>query len=172
MNLTLKVPAALATLLALAGCGAPTETVEAVSTPAPMPVSAPVKVAPTLPPIIIHSTKSSLPPVAQPVDSPRPVRQRVTVRSRPASGSNDLARDFPVAEPPRRSSRVSTTRETSSLRGTTPRISSDASEISPQNLGGACSGGATAICADGTTSFSASRRGTCSHHGGVARWCN
>lgn len=34
-----------------------------------------------------------------------------------------------------------------------------------------CPAGAMAICCDGTTSFSASRRGTCSHHGGVCRWC-
>lgn len=31
-------------------------------------------------------------------------------------------------------------------------------------------GGATAICRDGTYSYSQSRRGTCSHHGGVRRW--
>jgi len=30
--------------------------------------------------------------------------------------------------------------------------------------------GATAICNDGTYSYSAHRRGTCSHHGGVAQW--
>ncbi|HVI69822.1 MAG TPA: DUF3761 domain-containing protein, partial [Magnetospirillaceae bacterium] len=30
--------------------------------------------------------------------------------------------------------------------------------------------GATAECNDGTYSFSANRRGTCSHHGGVASW--
>ena len=30
--------------------------------------------------------------------------------------------------------------------------------------------GATARCVDGTYSFSTSRRGTCSHHGGVAQW--
>lgn len=30
--------------------------------------------------------------------------------------------------------------------------------------------GATARCVDGTYSFSRSRRGTCSHHGGVAEW--
>ena len=30
--------------------------------------------------------------------------------------------------------------------------------------------GATAQCRDGTFSFSRSRRGTCSYHGGVARW--
>ncbi|BCW08923.1 hypothetical protein NtRootA4_40930 [Arthrobacter sp. NtRootA4] len=31
-------------------------------------------------------------------------------------------------------------------------------------------GGATALCNDGTLSFSATHRGTCSHHGGVAVW--
>lgn len=31
-------------------------------------------------------------------------------------------------------------------------------------------GGATAICEDGTYSYSQSRRGTCSHHGGVQSW--
>jgi len=31
-------------------------------------------------------------------------------------------------------------------------------------------GGASAQCRDGTFSFSQSRRGTCSHHGGVAKW--
>lgn len=30
--------------------------------------------------------------------------------------------------------------------------------------------GASARCRDGTYSFSQSRRGTCSHHGGVAVW--
>ncbi len=32
-----------------------------------------------------------------------------------------------------------------------------------------CSG-ATAICRDGTCSYSQHRQGTCSHHGGVAKW--
>lgn len=32
------------------------------------------------------------------------------------------------------------------------------------------SAGATAKCNDGTYSFSQHRRGTCSHHGGVAVW--
>lgn len=30
--------------------------------------------------------------------------------------------------------------------------------------------GATAKCRDGTFSFSLHRQGTCSHHGGVAKW--
>jgi hypothetical protein len=32
--------------------------------------------------------------------------------------------------------------------------------------------GATAKCGDGSYSFSRNRRGTCSHHGGVAQWLN
>lgn len=35
---------------------------------------------------------------------------------------------------------------------------------------GSVPAGASAKCGDGTYSFSQSRRGTCSHHGGVARW--
>jgi len=35
---------------------------------------------------------------------------------------------------------------------------------------GAVPAGATAQCADGTYSFSTHRQGTCSHHGGVAKW--
>src|SRR5579871_1417290 len=39
----------------------------------------------------------------------------------------------------------------------------------PENCSSAPKG-ATAQCGDGTYSFSRSRRGTCSHHGGVAKW--
>ena len=35
---------------------------------------------------------------------------------------------------------------------------------------GVAPAGASAQCRDGSFSFSAHRRGTCSHHGGVARW--
>ena len=39
-----------------------------------------------------------------------------------------------------------------------------------RTLDGRPPAGATARCRDGTYSFSRSRRGTCSHHGGVADW--
>jgi Protein of unknown function (DUF3761) len=39
----------------------------------------------------------------------------------------------------------------------------------PENCSSAPQG-ATAQCRDGSYSFSQSRRGTCSHHGGVAKW--
>jgi hypothetical protein len=48
----------------------------------------------------------------------------------------------------------------------------DGNEVhSPANtVDGSVPAGASARCADGTYSFSQSRRGTCSHHGGVAQW--
>lgn len=42
-------------------------------------------------------------------------------------------------------------------------------DLAPQ-LAAQAPAGATAQCRDGSYSFSASRRGTCSHHGGVAQW--
>lgn len=41
---------------------------------------------------------------------------------------------------------------------------------SPQASPSGPPSGASAQCRDGTYSFSRSRRGTCSHHGGVSRW--
>ncbi|WP_431636442.1 DUF3761 domain-containing protein [Dyella sp. KULCS107] len=56
-----------------------------------------------------------------------------------------------------------------------PRNRSDRSNpvprlITPTQVGADVPAGASAQCRDGTYSFSRSRRGTCSHHGGVARW--
>jgi SH3-like domain-containing protein len=42
---------------------------------------------------------------------------------------------------------------------------------SPIPLTGCSAAGAMAICKDGTTSFSKTRQGTCSGHGGVSVWC-
>lgn len=39
-----------------------------------------------------------------------------------------------------------------------------------KSIDGGVPSGASARCRDGTYSFSANRRGTCSHHGGVATW--
>ena len=41
---------------------------------------------------------------------------------------------------------------------------------SPAYSSGGPPAGATALCNDGTYSFSQHRQGTCSHHGGVAKW--
>lgn len=48
---------------------------------------------------------------------------------------------------------------------------SDGQQVhSPAYSSGVAPAGATAVCRDGTYSFSQHRSGTCSHHGGVARW--
>jgi hypothetical protein len=51
-------------------------------------------------------------------------------------------------------------------------VNKDGQEIhSPaHSKSGAVPAGATARCGDRTYSFSQHRRGTCSHHGGVAAW--
>lgn len=46
------------------------------------------------------------------------------------------------------------------------------SVVFPTRLPEFYGGGATARCRDGTLSYSARRRGTCSHHGGVSVWLN
>ena len=48
---------------------------------------------------------------------------------------------------------------------------SDGQQVhSPAYSSGGVPAGATALCGDGTYSFSQHRSGTCSHHGGVAQW--
>jgi hypothetical protein len=48
---------------------------------------------------------------------------------------------------------------------------SDGQQVhSPAYSSGGVPAGATAVCRDGTYSFSQHRSGTCSHHGGVAKW--
>ena len=48
---------------------------------------------------------------------------------------------------------------------------SDGKQVhSPAYSSGSVPAGATALCGDGTYSFSQHRSGTCSHHGGVAKW--
>lgn len=57
--------------------------------------------------------------------------------------------------------------------GGTGHSRSSGNGSSPSHTGGgdtSVPAGATAICRDGTVSYSQHRRGTCSHHGGVAQW--
>lgn len=49
-------------------------------------------------------------------------------------------------------------------------INSNGNEVHSPAYSNTVPDGATAICRDGTYSFSQHRRGTCSYHGGVAQW--
>lgn len=71
--------------------------------------------------------------------------------------------------------KVSDTRATyakSGSKGKKYYINSKGKRVQSPTLYDAAPAGATALCRDGTYSFSRSRRGTCSHHGGVERWLN
>ena len=49
-------------------------------------------------------------------------------------------------------------------------INTDGNKVQSPTYYNTAPAGATARCTDGTYSFSQHRRGTCSHHGGVAQW--
>ncbi|WP_425290790.1 DUF3761 domain-containing protein [Spirosoma linguale] len=49
-------------------------------------------------------------------------------------------------------------------------INSEGNRVQSPTFYTAPPAGASAECRDGSYSFSQSRRGTCSHHGGVKRW--
>ena len=49
-------------------------------------------------------------------------------------------------------------------------INSDGERVQSPTYYNSVPAGATALCRDGTYSFSRNRRGTCSHHGGVSKW--
>lgn len=51
-------------------------------------------------------------------------------------------------------------------------INSQGKEVHSPAYASSIPQGASAVCGDGTYSFSQSRRGTCSHHGGVSEWLN
>lgn len=54
--------------------------------------------------------------------------------------------------------------------GSSSYIDVDGHQVSSPVYASSAPDGATAKCYDGTYSFSHHRRGTCSHHGGVAEW--
>ncbi len=59
---------------------------------------------------------------------------------------------------------------TSGLSNDNTYINSNGTEVHSPAYSNTAPAGATAICGDGTYSFSLHRSGTCSHHGGVAQW--
>jgi hypothetical protein len=75
------------------------------------------------------------------------------------------------ADPPAQSSAVTTTQAPHLIEsGTYTNSAGDQIHRPAHTDTGKPPAGASAQCGDLSYSFSASRRGTCSHHGGVARW--
>jgi len=96
----------------------------------------------------IYSTPTN-PPTLTPTDAPTPTKIYVTPTNTPA----------PTVIPSQ-----------SGLSNDNYYTNNAGSEIHSPAYSNSVPSGATAICGDGTYSFSQSRRGTCSHHGGVSQW--
>ncbi len=78
---------------------------------------------------------------------------------------------YPTATPiPTKASTAVPTYGSSGLSNDDTYINSRGVEVRSPAYSDSVPPGASAICRDGTYSFSQSRRGTCSHHGGVAQW--
>jgi len=66
--------------------------------------------------------------------------------------------------------KLSVSRNENSKTKTTTQKTVNQTEIKKKKETPSIPSGATARCKDGTLSYSKSRRGTCSHHGGVSTW--
>ncbi|GHB43729.1 hypothetical protein GCM10010331_34110 [Streptomyces xanthochromogenes] len=99
--------------------------------------------------------------------------------STPAPAASEAARDAGAAPTPSveednsgsvSGSSGSTGGDSASSTGGSSSSGDDASSSSSASGSQQAPAGATALCNDGSYSYSAHRRGTCSHHGGVATW--
>jgi acyl-homoserine lactone acylase PvdQ len=89
---------------------------------------------------------------------------RLTVPNHPSPVEQSASgNDSPPAARPQRESRATTG-------GGDTYINSFGEEVPRPRRSASVPDGASARCRDGTYSFSRNRRGTCSHHGGVAQW--
>src|SRR5215472_15569859 len=96
--------------------------------------------------LLLVTVFQSIFPQAQPKTSPTPATQATYKADPPATTSGPCAADYY-----RNSNGVCVHRPIKTQNTSVPN-------------------GATARCRDGSYSFSQHRRGTCSHHGGVAKW--
>jgi hypothetical protein len=101
--------------------------------------------------LVSSSPVTSVEPTASPV-----VKPSVTVQPKPT----------PTATP----KPTATPSQSTTLSNDNYYTNSGGNEVHSPAYSNNIPSGATAICGDGTYSFSQSRRGTCSHHGGVSQW--
>jgi len=109
------------------------------------------------------NVNSSVEATATPVVTP--VSAVKTTPSISPSSSPEQVIVAPVATP------VSTnTPAASSLSNDDYYTNVDGNSVHAPAMSNSVPAGASAVCGDGSYSFSQHRSGTCSHHGGVARW--
>jgi len=135
----------------------------AISSSTPIPTNTPQ-------PSNTPQPTNTLPPSLTPSNTiiPAVTSKAITISTEPPTLSRPTATLVPPTKTPTRPLPTRTPAPTLPLPTWTPVIVS-VPTAAPAT--GGCVIGAMAICCDGTTSFSANRRGTCSRHGGVCRWC-
>lgn len=119
-------------------------------------------VAPTITPTETPTPTIQPTPTNTPVPTLTPTNTAYTSRAYSAPTSMYIP---PTQEPPAAQSNIQLDNNNYYINSAGNTVHSPA-----DTLDGSVPAGASARCADGTYSFSASRRGTCSHHGGVETW--
>lgn len=142
----------------------PAPTVSPSTQPSAAPVATPDATPTPLPSVIPTpsptSTHTALPkPSLKPVVTPTPLS---TIKPSPSIAVTPKPTPTPTSIP--------TPVVNSGLSNDNTYINSAGNEVHSPAYSNSVPAGATAVCGDGTYSFSQSRRGTCSHHGGVAQW--
>ena len=134
------------TLIGAVGGGTPSSTgqptAQVATTPSPTIAGSPTPAFVVATPVAPSPTPTPPPPTVAPTPVPTPVRPTPVPTRVPT----------PVAAAP------------------VSGLGANAASRSSDPDAAAAAAGASAVCADGTYSFSQHRSGTCSHHGGVHWW--
>ncbi len=143
-------------LLVAAGCGVETVPTGRVTPPSGTVLTSPTSTSSWAPPTTVPTPQALVPPTTAAVEMPTSVKvpapvetPKPTVRAKPTSAAKapnpvDCGSDY--------------------YRNT------DGNCVHRPATGPGAADGATAICKDGSSSYSQNRRGTCSGHGGVRTW--
>jgi hypothetical protein len=100
-------------------------------------------------------------------------QNNVSIPSTNSIDSSQIASSTPTLKPsstPTLKPTPTSTPSNNDLSNDTTYINSQGNTVHSPAYSNSIPLGASAICGDGTYSFSQNRRGTCSHHGGVSQW--
>jgi hypothetical protein len=111
------------------------------------------------------STASSSPLTATATATPKRV---ILVKPSPDATSSPITKSSSLESSDTQT--VKDSQESTTTNSRTSTTSKSTRTISPSISEKTTLSGASARCRDGSLSFSQNRRGTCSHHGGVAQW--
>lgn len=110
----------------------------------------------------LGGSEASVAPITAPTPSYEAIQQVNGISSAQADADSNEIKEKPVPS--------ETSSYGSGLSNDNYYTNVDGNEVHSPAYSDTVPAGASARCRDGTYSFSQNRRGTCSHHGGVAQW--